>query len=608
MAAKKPVVDYSSQLAGTQCKAANVTSGSVNEQCKGWMTQMGNGNQPDGSEYVVIDLGSVFNIKAFGYLNEFDSSFRNAKEYQLLGSVDGSFDDAVILAEGTLPQLFVAEEWKVKTDPSDVRYVKFVAQSAYERNGQAILAVGDIKLYDTVISGESFDDDTLNPVPLRADYSMENVLQGKPVTGSSSSLASFAPENINDGDTGSTWRSQSGQVSGRNEWVSFDLGNEYTIDRLEIVNNTGHYTAVQSYRIYGSDTGEFAGEEFLMVEDTTDLVPQGVPYEHLLTHPAAARYIKFVGLSAGGFRTYTTDTINVSELRFYGTPYVPQEENHIVTVAGGSGSGKYALGDEVTITADIPAGKKFAGWAATGMELTEEEKMMNPLTFVMPNGEVSLTANFEDIAAPADEYLVTVAGGSGSGEYALGDEVTITADIPAGKKFAGWTATGMELTEEEKMANPLIFIMPNGNLTLTAKFESNGEPPRPSNSISFDKYSIYAQASQGGTITPEGETRVKRGDSVTFKITPAAGYRIDKVWVDGNKEVTLENGKYTFENVEQPYSIEVVFVKTDSGKDAVPVAPQVPNPATGDNNQIWPIFLLALAGGVLGAFKKRISK
>ncbi len=71
-----------------------------------------------------------------------------------------------------------------------------------------------------------------------------------------------------------------------------------------------------------------------------------------------------------------------------------------------------------------------------------------------------------------DVYTLTVNNGSGSGEYEEGEEVTVTA-APAeeGKHFAGWTAEGIELSEEQMKSETITFAMPANEVVLTAEYE-----------------------------------------------------------------------------------------------------------------------------------------
>ena len=84
-----------------------------------------------------------------------------------------------------------------------------------------------------------------------------------------------------------------------------------------------------------------------------------------------------------------------------------------------------------------------------------------------------LVVNVVSGETPEDTYQLTVIGGSGSGRYAPGTSVTVTADAPAsGKVFDGWTAVGVTLADPS--ASTVTFPMPAGNVTLTAKWRSSG--------------------------------------------------------------------------------------------------------------------------------------
>lgn len=91
--------------------------------------------------------------------------------------------------------------------------------------------------------------------------------------------------------------------------------------------------------------------------------------------------------------------------------------------------------------------------------------------FTMPGSNVTVTAVFTN-----QKYTVTVnsedtAKGTvtGSGSYAYGSSVTISATPKPGYKFVNWTTT------KGTIANPnaasTTFTVPNGNATITAHFE-----------------------------------------------------------------------------------------------------------------------------------------
>ena len=76
------------------------------------------------------------------------------------------------------------------------------------------------------------------------------------------------------------------------------------------------------------------------------------------------------------------------------------------------------------------------------------------------------------------------------------------------------------------------------------------------------KYTITADAGEGGSITPAGEVSVKEGASQTFAIAAQEGYAIADVLVDGQSVGAVDS--YTFENVTANHTIAAVFTRTAS--------------------------------------------
>lgn len=97
---------------------------------------------------------------------------------------------------------------------------------------------------------------------------------------------------------------------------------------------------------------------------------------------------------------------------------------YTLTVAGGTGSGEYAEGTEVTVIADAVEGKRFVCWKNGVITLGEEATYTFKVT-----KDMTVTAEYVNV------YTVTVTDGTGSGEYAEGAEVTITAAVETGKLF-----------------------------------------------------------------------------------------------------------------------------------------------------------------------------
>lgn len=79
------------------------------------------------------------------------------------------------------------------------------------------------------------------------------------------------------------------------------------------------------------------------------------------------------------------------------------------------------------------------------------------------------------------------------------------------------------------------------------------------------QFTITATAGEGGKIAPTGATKVYKGTSKAFTITPNDGYHVDSLTVDGTAvDVVTE---YTFSDVTANHTIAVTFAK-----DAMTVA------------------------------------
>ena len=168
------------------------------------------------------------------------------------------------------------------------------------------------------------------------------------------------------------------------------------------------------------------------------------------------------GLSSGRYqiRFKETDNYNAGEVV---EVQVPESgvSSYNLTVIGGTGEGVFIQGASVTITANAPAtGKRFSGWTIEGISGLDTTK--TSLTFNMPAGNVTATANYEDI-----EYTITVNGGTGGGTYKQGDEVTVTAEDKEGKEFVGWQDASGKIVSTEKSYTFTV----NGETTLTAVYE-----------------------------------------------------------------------------------------------------------------------------------------
>ncbi len=109
-------------------------------------------------------------------------------------------------------------------------------------------------------------------------------------------------------------------------------------------------------------------------------------------------------------------------------------------------------------------------------------------------------------------------------------------------------------------------------------------------------YTINAAAGYGGTISPSGASVVGHGGSITYQITPAAGYSILKVLVDGVNVGTPAS--HTFSGVDAGHTISASFTG-GAGGGSVPRAGDLLFSCLADNLPAagaitsWPTYLPA---------------
>ncbi len=122
--------------------------------------------------------------------------------------------------------------------------------------------------------------------------------------------------------------------------------------------------------------------------------------------------------------------------------------------------------------------------------------------------------------------------------YDSSTSVILTPTPASNYYFTGWSG---DLSGAE---SPDTIIM-NTHKTVTANF-----------SLIID--TITASAGANGSISPSGAVLVNRGNATMFTFTPATGYHVDSIIVDGVKVDSLLS--YTFNDVTTNHTIRVVFV------------------------------------------------
>ena len=323
---------------------------------------------------------------------------------------------------------------------------------------------GEYKVYVNVSSTENF-----NPVRKIHDaswkFTIANASQNMP---DASRITSVAPtsSSANDGIIHGIGNDMEYRKAGDALWTQgtgssitgLSSGNyeirykaKFNYDASPSITVTVPESGVVSYSL--TVTGGTGGGVFI----------QGASVTITANEPATGK--KFSGWTIEGISgldtTQTSITFNMPANAVTATANYEDIE-YTVTVNGGTGAGTYKEGDSVTITATVPTGKRFVEWTSES-GITFADKTSVTTTFTMPAGDVTATANYEDI-----EYTITVNGGAADKTKAkYGESVTITAEDKEGKVFQGWQDESGNIVSTNKSYTFTVL----GEKTLTAVYE-----------------------------------------------------------------------------------------------------------------------------------------
>lgn len=240
---------------------------------------------------------------------------------------------------------------------------------------------------------------------------------------------------------------------------------------------------------------------------------------------------KFIEWKLTGPENFTLDT-SQSTVQFQMpsgdvTLEAVQMEYRTVTINNGSGStvnDKALHGDSITVTANEVDGKRFVGWTYKSSDmtfnLTDEELAKETLNFTVPEGDVTLTANYKQL------YTVTV-DGELAGTVIEGEKVHVKANVPEDHEFVKWTSNvflnGHDTDEEFDFVMPV----PGQNVELTSETSQL----------------YYVTINDQGADEPTQAFVVKAGDTVYLEAAGRDGWKfID--W-EGDVDLIFDNEDHT---------------------------------------------------------------
>ena len=198
----------------------------------------------------------------------------------------------------------------------------------------------------------------------------------------------------------------------------------------------------------------------------------------------------------------------------------------------------------------------------------EDQGAVDSYTFTAINDDHTIVANFAintytitgSVYGNVGATITTPAGGDTTVNY--NESVTYTITVDSCYEISSIMVDGEDVGTE-----------------LTYTFSNVTEDHELIVNTTLKSYTITASTTEGGTITPSGEVAVDCGATQSFSITPAAGYTLDSVMVDGESVGAVYN--YVFSGVTEDHTIEVFFSSNDSNTYTITAT-------AGDNGTITP--------------------
>ena len=250
--------------------------------------------------------------------------------------------------------------------------------------------------------------------------------------------------------------------------------------------------------------------------DVADLTAVRVGTELVATAPEKDGYTftgwEVTGLPADVDTTKATITFTMPANN---VTLKPQYEKNTYTLTVDGVDEQRVFDEDVTVTAPEKDGFTFTGWEVTGLP-ADVDTTKATITFKMPANNVTLKAQYTENAPETYKLIVSYA------KITLkdGSDVADLTAVRAGTKlkaiayedtetsvFKNWNCTGLELTEEQRIARVVEFTMPDHDVELTAVFEVPATPdpdPTPAPSDDGGGAVIVAVAAVGGAAIGVG--------------------------------------------------------------------------------------------------------
>ena len=233
--------------------------------------------------------------------------------------------------------------------------------------------------------------------------------------------------------------------------------------------------------------------------------------------------------------------------------YISAAEANETSILGDAATGaNIAAGVPIKFTAEVKPGYEIEGWYVNNVR---DDSASTGKTYTYPNktsvNSIYIAPKFRQV-----EYDITTGdnvtvNGQNRTTARGGEQLTFTANPPAGQTVTGWTVNGEAV---QGSGNTLTWTVENGCLT-----KPNVTAYHVEAQFSAGEYKVTYSQPANGTLSASvaAGTRVNGGTKVAFTAEPNEGYEIDEWTVNGHS-VANSSSTYTL-NVTENSRVAVTF-------------------------------------------------
>nr|MDE6854632.1 hypothetical protein [Muribaculaceae bacterium] len=252
--------------------------------------------------------------------------------------------------------------------------------------------------------------------------------------------------------------------------------------------------------------------------------------------------------------------------------------------AGGSvsGTGSYAAGTTVTLSASTYSNYRFSGWTdRDGKTVSTSTRF----SFVMGAADAHFDAHFTYAPTSPSEpvtpdkyayvYVTVLPSGAGSvsgtGRYTVGSTVRLTASTYSDYTFVSWTRDGETIGTSTTLSYK---VQEEGN-NITANYRySPSSPSEPSTPAVLYRLYLSCAPSGAGSINVSSGTQYRAGQNVYLRAYNNSGY-VFRDWTaeDGSVVSTAYSFNYTMPDADTRLTANFVYSPDN------PSEPSAPNPS-----------------------------